>query len=388
YNALSPHSPLREGLDANTWVERRTQWLKAANTSAIRIAYIGEKDKLAPDSVIVQATWSLSIGNPKAENPPKDLPTATCVFPETGRHWFWTSYVVAEEGGEWHITDMTDEGAVALQLPSEEAERLLREKVTNMSQLLALLDEEEDEDSGNLDEEVDFEDLEEEEDLDDDDTEDEEEDSLDFLEEMEEVTRESTLAMHYHDALIHQAPHDGSVVYQSAIECAQIVQDTERAAAYFHQLAHNIPEYRAKALRGLSITYEQLLQDYLDDEPEDPEPKKQYYNALIEETLRQAIKSDDTIRSHIVLADVLVRQNKNLDEAEMLLKQARPSAIEDEEIVSIEAGLAQIAQVQDRNEEALQHYQAVVNLDTEFPHIWFQIGSLQRQLGNFDEAIF
>ena len=117
YNALSLRSPLREGLDANAWIEHRTQWLETADTGLVKITYVGEKEKLAPDCVVVEATWSLPIGNPTAEQPPKDLPTATCVSKETGRHWFWTSYVVVEEDGEWHITDMTDEGAMALQLP-------------------------------------------------------------------------------------------------------------------------------------------------------------------------------------------------------------------------------------------------------------------------------
>ena len=89
-----------------------------------------------------------------------------------------------------------------------------------------------------------------------------------------------------------------------------------------------------------------------------------------------------------MLAEVLIRQDKNLDEAETLLKTADPSALEDEHIMSIEAGLAQIAESRDQKEEALQHYQKVASLDVEFPQLWFKIGSLQRQLGDIDEAIF
>lgn len=395
FNALSPLSPLREDLAIDAWTERRTQWSEAAMAGPVKISYIGEKDKLAPDRVVVEATWSLPIGNPTAERPPKDLPTATCVLQQTGRHWFWTNYMVVQEDGAWHITDMTDEGALAFQLPATELEHHLREKVANAQQGLTLLADEEDEDVEDFDEDdIDFD---EDEDFDEDMIEDQEadadadadEDSLDFLEEMEEVTREATLAMHYHDALIHQAPYDGAVIYQSAVECAQMVHDIERAAVYFQQMAQNIPEIRGKALRGLAIMYEQILQDYLADNPEDPEPEKQRYNTLIEETLRQSIASDQTTtRSHVLLADFLLRQNKNLDEAEMLLRKAQPDAIEDEDIVTIEAGLAQIALHLDRREEALQHYQKVASLDTDFPHIWFHIGSLQRQLGDVKEAIF
>lgn len=396
YKALSPRSPLREGLDADAWIERRIQWVEAADTDLVNIAYIGEKEKLAPDRVIVEATWSLPITNPTVENPPKDLPTATCVFKETGRHWFWTSYVVVEEDGEWHITEMIDEGAKALQLPADEIERILREKAANASQRLAELDDDEDfedfedfdEDDDDVedddDEEEDFDDLDEEE-LED---EDDDEGSLDFLEEMEEAIREATQALHYHDAYIHQAPNDGPAVYQSAIQFAQIVQDSERTAAYFQQMAQNIPEYRGKALCGLAMTYEQILQDYLANDPEDSESAQQHYDTLIEETLRQASEISLTTQSYILFADVLIRQNKNLDEAEELLKKALPTALDDEDIVSIEERLAQLAQSHGQPEEALQHYQSIVNLDTEFPEIWFKIGSLQRQLGATDEAMF
>ena len=381
YKALSPRSPLREGLDAEAWVDRRTRWLVSADADIATITYIGKKEQLAPDRVVVEANWSLPIGDPTAANPPKDLPTATCVFPETGRHWFWTSYLVIKEDDEWHITEMTDEGAIALQLPTDEIEQILRDKAAKASQRLAELEEMEDEDE-------DFEDFDEDEfddeDLDDDD---EEEDSLNFLEEMEEAIREATQALHYHDAYIRQAPHDGSVVYQSAIEFAQIVQDSERTAAYFQQLAQNIPEYRGKALCGLAIMYEQILQEYLADDPKDPEEEEQRYNTLIEETLRQASEIELTTQGQILLADVLMRQKKNLDEAEELLKQALSTVLDDEDIVSIEERLAEFALSRDQREEALQHYQNIISLDAEFPpQIWFKIGSLQRQLGAIEEA--
>jgi tetratricopeptide (TPR) repeat protein len=387
YNALASDSPLRAGLDLETWVARRTQWLEAARTDLVKVTYIGEKETLAPDRVVVEATWSLPIGDPTIENPPAELPAATCVLKETGRHWFWTSYVVVEEDGEWHITDMTDEGVVASQLPSEEIQSILESKAEKASQRLAELeaevdDEEETEDLDEDDEEVD------DDDDDDEEFEDEEdEEDLDFLEEMDEVIREATQSMHYYDALIQKGPNDDPGMYESAAQFAQIIQDTERAAVYFQQMAQNVPEYRGKALRNLAIMYEQILQDYLADDPEDPEPEKQRYNKLIEETFRQSIEADQTPLGYILLADMLIRQHKNLDEAETFLKKAQLSATEDEEIVSIEAGLAQIAQSNGQKEEALQHYQKVVQLDTDFPHIWFQIGSLQRQLNNFGEAI-
>lgn len=390
YNALSPHSPLREGLDPDTWIKRRAQWLDAANTDLVKVTYIGEKETVAPDRIIVEATWSLPIGNPTAENPPKDIPIATCVLKETGRHWFWTSYEVVEEDGEWHITDITDEGTRISQLPIEEIQHILEGKAEKASQRLAELEDEEDEeDLADFDEQdqedEDVEDFDEE---DEDEEDEDEEDDLSFLEEMDEVVREATQSMHYYDALIRQAPNDNPAIYESAAQFAEIIQDTERAAVYFQQMAQNVPEYRGKALRNLAIMYEQILQDYLDNDPEKPELETLRYNTLIEETLRQSIEADQAPLGYILLADVLIRQRKNLDEAETLLKKAQLSATEDEEIISIEAGLAQITQSQEKKEEALQHYQKVAQLDADFPHLWFQIGSLHRQLGNLDEAIF
>jgi tetratricopeptide (TPR) repeat protein len=397
YNALSPDSPLREGLDAETWIERRTQWSEAAATEIVQITYIGEKERLAPDRAIVEATWSLPIRNPEVTPKPIDLPVATCILEETGRHWYWTSYMVVEENGEWHIIDMTDEGARAVQLPPEEIDQILEGKAEQVLQRLAELEDEdeEDEDFEDFDDEEleDFEDEDEveSEDLDDEEDEadlDEDEEDKSYLEEMDEVILEATQALHYYDALIRYVPDADPSLYENAVQLAQAIEDSERTAVYFRDMAEHVPEARGRALRNLAVLYEEFLEEYLADNPEDPEPEKQRYNALIERTLRQAIDVDQTADSYILLADHLIHQNKNLDEAEMLLRQVQLSATEDEDIISIEAGLAHIAQNHDQKEEALQHYQTVARLDPDFPHIWLKIGSLQRQLGDIDEAIF
>jgi tetratricopeptide (TPR) repeat protein len=390
YNSLSPDSPLREGLDAETWIERRTQWSETADTEIVQITYVGEKERLAPDRAIVEATWSLPIRNPETTPKPIDLPVATCLLEETGRHWYWTSYTVVEENGEWHITDMTDEGARAAQLPPEEIEQILEGKVEQVLQRLAEL-ENEDEDDEEEFEDFAVEDEAELEDLDEDEEDadlDEDEEDEDYLEEMDAFILEATQALHYYDALIRHTSGTDPSLYENAVQIAQAVEDSERTAVYFQDMAKHVPEARGRALRNLAVLYEEFLEDYLADNPEDPEPEKLRYNALIEHTLRQAIEIDQTADSQILLADHLIQQNKNLDEAEVLLKQAQPLATEDEDIITIEAGLAHIAQSHDQKEEALQHYQTVARLDADFPHIWLKIGSLQRQLGNIDEAIF
>ena len=86
-------------------------------------------------------------------------------------------------------------------------------------------------------------------------------------------------------------------------------------------MAERIPEVRWKALCGLAMMYEQILQGYLANDPEDPEEIQQYFDNLIEETLRQASEVSLTIEGSILFADVLIRQNKNLDEAEALLNK-------------------------------------------------------------------
>jgi tetratricopeptide (TPR) repeat protein len=89
----------------------------------------------------------------------------------------------------------------------------------------------------------------------------------------------------------------------------------------------------------------------------------------------------------ILLAETLIAQKKQLDEAEQLLQQILTLPdIDPKEATLAEAGLGHIAQEQENYEQALQHYKRAVEISPDLPGMWFNIGLMQRQLGQLEEA--
>ncbi len=60
--------------------------------------------------------------------------------------------------------------------------------------------------------------------------------------------------------------------------------------------------------------------------------------------------------------------------------------IDPKESTLAEAGLGHIAQEQENYEQALQHYQRAIEISPDLPGLWFNIGLMQRQLGQLEEA--
>ncbi len=384
FETLASTSPLREGLSTEEWGARRQQWHNATSPKNLRIFFSEPvpSDKEQSDSVQVDITWSLELNDAQADYALPELPQATLVLPETGRRWFWSRYTLIEEDGEWFVQDISDEGTALLRLSTDEMQQRLAEIAEIADKRL----EEDDFDDDDLFEDDDDEELEDEEleDEEDDDDEELDESFADILGKMDEAIRLATQGLYYYDALIALQPQSDPTIYQRAVQYATLVNDTQRAAAYLQQLAQHSPEYRGKALRDLALIYEQVSELY---EEEEDEEQQQRFTELTETTLRDSISADQSPIGYMLLADFLIRQDRQMDEAEALLKRAQQSASEPQEIAGIEAGLAQIAQAKDDRDQALEHYLRVADLTPDFPHLWFQIGTLQRNLDKTSEAV-
>jgi len=121
----------------------------------------------------------------------------TTVNKHTGRHWFWTSYTLAQENGEWRIQSMTDEGANLQGLPIDELQKqskVLHDRVDE------IVGERQPRDA----------------------------DAQDYI---REVLRLVTQAMHYSDALLVKLPLDRSI-YAEAAEQAQAGPSSERLSTW------------------------------------------------------------------------------------------------------------------------------------------------------------
>ncbi len=427
YDLLSSDSPLRDGLAREEWVALREQWQQEAHPTNINVAFIADHDEdieeeleeeidadneldiddeidetaedldtdenedLTDEPASVETAWSLEFAETPLTATLKEIPHTTAFYKESGRHWFWARYTLVEEDGNLRIHDLIDEGANALQLSVEELQQRM-EKVSNLAgKLLQDLEnqlaEDEDRDEDEEDEE-DFEDLDDEDlDEDEEDEDEEDEDDEDFLgalTRVEEAMHIVTRYMHYVDALIAQAPETDPALYRQAYDFARIAQDFERAAFYLQQLADHFPDQRGKALQDLTLV--QLNIAYNASQEEETE-KEQHFLTVAEATIREAITLDNAARGLITLAQILIGQNKQLEEAEALLRQAEQRSPDEYSSALIEANWAKIEEGRGNKELALQHYQHAAEISPTFPKIWINIGFLQYDLKQYEEAI-
>jgi tetratricopeptide (TPR) repeat protein len=392
YEQLASTSPLRQGLSSEEWIARRHQWEKRAHPAKLRTSFISDLEDLGDlergltgknihKQPEVEVGWSLQFDETPLTNQLPELPVATAILKETGRHWFWARYILVEEDDEWFIDRMIDEGANTLKLETDQIEQRLDTIAELASQRLSALETEEDEDEEDLEEGD-----EDEEDFDD-------EGFMDTLLEMEEAFRVMTKGTHYNDALIAQSPSKDPEPYEQNVKQAMVTNDMERAAVYLQQLAQHFPDQRSQAQEQLGLAYYSISQAYQEEEDEEEEggskrkeEESQRFRELAEKTLRSAIDMDKSIVASIALAKLIFAQDR-LDEAMALLQEAQSSATDQKQLADIEVGLGLIAKKQEKNEQALNHFQRVTELNPDYEALWYNIGVLQSRLGRYEAAI-
>jgi tetratricopeptide (TPR) repeat protein len=430
YDLLASESPLRDGLSREEWVARREQWKQEAHPGNINVTFItehdedleedleedfdedeneesdivaetseeraedlGEDEDLDDEPDSVETAWSLEFAETALTATLKEIPRASAYYKETGRHWFWASYTLVEEDGNLRIHGLIDEGTNALQLSVEELqqrmEKISQQAGKRLQDLENRLKEDEDLDDEDDEDENDFAELEDE-DFNDEDEEDEDEDDeddenfLDALSSVEEAMQIITRYMHYSDALIAQAPETDPAQYRLAYDFARVAQDYERAAVYLQLLADNFPDQRGKTLRELTLVQLNLAYNYSQDEDKE---KEEQFLTVAEATIREALTLDNSAQTLITLAQILIGQTKQIEEAESLLQQAEQRSPDEYGRALIEANWAKIEELRDQKELALQHYQRAAEISPTFPKIWINIGFLQYDLNQYEEAV-
>jgi tetratricopeptide (TPR) repeat protein len=336
--------------------------------------------------VQVEVFWSLEIPQTPSESLP-EIPTATLILKESGNHWFWSSYTVIQEDDQWLIQDVQDEGANTLALPTEEVQQLQTELIARIGELAEEVEEEmaatEDDDEDDEDE-----------DFDDEDDDEDGEDTIADLEFAEVAGRlQATMwltirALHYGDILYAKLPDDLEV-YENAYNQASQFQQFERSAAYAQIQGERHPEQRAAALRDYAVAMMNQSDLLVSDEELDDTDKQEiieHYASLAERALEVSIATDDAIHSHILLANVLIKQQTRLDEADTHLQQLKSRDLNDMDRTYIALGEAHIARLRGESDKALSFYKAAAALTPDVPHIWFNIGHFQRELGDLETA--
>lgn len=361
YELLTSDSPLREGLSPAEWVQRREDWLDAANPDELEPGYIYEhepqKSKLwlprpfstpeAPERKEIEAGWSLEFDETPLSDTLPELPRALLTYEETGRHWFWVSYTLVQEEGEWRIQHMTEEAPNALQLPVAELEQRIQEHNKQIEEIAKKHPAAE----------------------------------PDAAQYIGDVIRHALQAANYTDVLIQLLPGNRAI-YEQAASRMLILGQLERCAVYLELLTQRFEEQRAQHLRILAQVQQQLSDKYFD--LGDDEWGERHLE-LAEEALNESLAIEGSAAGHISLAELLIEDDR-LDEAEDHLLRAKALTTDPADEAHIEMHLGEVATEREQYEEALLHYQRAAELEPGYPDTWVDLARAYERLDNLEEA--
>ncbi|MBV8822243.1 MAG: tetratricopeptide repeat protein, partial [Ktedonobacteraceae bacterium] len=301
----------------------------------------------------IETGWSIELEETPLTTPP-ELPEASAIYQETGRHWFWTSYTLVQEQGEWRIQSMTDETKHAQGLSIEELQKNVEEldkslqdftKQPKVAEIQQLTDEE-------------------------------------AQVYMQQVLVLVMRATYYTDALIKKLPLDNSL-YEQAAGRMMLFAQYERCIVYLEALTQHFGEQRALNFRRLAEVQRRLSDIYFDKGDDE---RAERCLELAEKALRDSLAVEDNFEARISLAELLIDENKRLDEAKEHLLQAKALPLEPSDEAHIEMHLGEIATEQEQFREALKHSQRVVELAPDVSDSWFALGEAHEALSNVEEA--
>jgi tetratricopeptide (TPR) repeat protein len=369
YDLLTQDSTLREGLSKHEWIERRKAWEQTANPGAVEPNLIFEheqpKSRLwLPSSrsasrkeatTTIEAGWSAELDETPLGDILPELPKATVVYEETRRHWFWASYSLVKENGEWRLQSISDEGLNAQNLSIEELQKRIDDIDDNMDKLVR----------GRNAEDV---------------KQMKQEEITDYL---AETVKYAMQSIYYSDVLIKKLPLDRTI-YAEAAERTLLFYQYERSLAYLLPLAQRFPEQHSPLLRQIAAIYRQLSRNYAN---KDDDERAERFNELAEEALNESLTIENSFEAHISFAELLIEENERLDEARDHLLQAKEMASDADEEAHVEIHLGEIATEEDELQEALQHYQRVLELRPEDGESWSNVALAHENLDHIEEAI-
>jgi len=372
YSLLTEDSPLRGGFVIDEWVERRKAWADEAKpdrytleAGLIHERTAQETELWLPDEVSVDPAtllpattsktivldWSMVFTDVSSSETLPELPHATLVYDKTGRHWFWSSYVLIEqEDSSWLIHSMTDEGLNALHLPAT----VLRERIEAHKNFLNALRQEV---------------------------------KPTKLEDVKPYVDVSLWRMiqtfYYYDALIAQLPQERSLYEEIATRALSGFQ-YERCMAYMELMVERFSEERAATLRLLASIQRQYS-DICFEEGDDDRAFR--FLELAKEALRESLAIENTFAAHVVLAELLTEDMEDhLDEAEEYLQEAKALSSGPADEANIEIHLGKIDTEREQDEEALLHFQRATELEPNLAPAWFNLAGAYSRLENVEDA--
>src|SRR6266487_3997351 len=363
YELLSANSTLRENLSKDDWIERREAWLEEVDPGELKPDFIHEREPeeskiWLPGLVSARRSatrkefevgWSIELEETPLTYTLPEVPQPIAIYEETQRHWFWTSYTLVQEENEWRIQSMTDEAAIALTLPIEELQKRIEKHDKFLNEYTAKHK------PKNLNSEK----------------------TQQYL---DAVVWRIMQTVYYTEALIKKLPLDYAL-YSDVLTRLQAVLQYEHSLIYLEPLARQFPD--GPRLRELAAFQRQLSNKFFDEADDE---RGEHFQQLAEEALRKSLSLENSFEAHISLAEILIDEKEQLDEAEDHLLQAKAMVTDPADDAHIEMHLGEIAFEQKQYEDALKHYQHVADYHSNSAGSWASLAMVYRMLEQYDEA--
>ncbi|HVU68260.1 MAG TPA: tetratricopeptide repeat protein [Ktedonobacteraceae bacterium] len=363
YDLMTPTNPVLEGRSRDEWIEMRRKWADEAHPARFEVYFLREREKAqqsalwVPTSVLsaraisgkeIELSWSLALAETPLSGTLPEMPMGTTVYKETGRHWFWTSYNLEQEKGEWRIARIKDEGVAVQGLGQEELRQRIQEHEEAMQKIMR---EHQPNDPG----------------------------SEQFYDEL--VWRMWKMLALY-DALLVQNPLDKNL-YEEGYGRAMSVRAVERAAVYAEELVRRFPSdpdalIARQRLAAVKVALAERFSSMGLIEQARP------FMEEGEELLRGSLSEQEPL-GYMLLAELLMNQGK-FDEGEKQLLTARELIQEPEQKAEVEFNLANLAINRERYPEAQGYLERLASLAPNYPSIWYALGFVHRKQEHHAEA--
>ena len=357
YDLLTESSNIRNSLTRDEWIERHRAWYDEAHPARIELGFLHERERSqsalwlptsttsrTPTRKDVELGWSVELLDTPLAGTLREMPMGTAINKETNRHWFWTNYTVERTPSGWRIQQSTDEGAAIQGLSIAELQKRIKEYDDAIEAITKQRHE-------------------------------------DVNAAMQELVWRITQLLHFYDALIVKLPLDRQI-NEEAYERAVVIGAPERIIVYLERMIQRFPDNKGELLRRLGATLAGLAYNFSNKGMDE---RKAPFLARAEETLQESIETQNAASGHMLLGELYLSMKRH-DEAEAEFLTAKKMVANPDEEKAIEAGLGNIVMNRENFAEAIPHYQRVVEIDPNYPGIWFNLGFANRLLGNFVEA--
>jgi len=353
YALLATTHPQRRAQTRDEFVRVHRQWFDEARPHNLVLNIVDERPAevhglWVPGGMHVMrqdrdAFWSLALVDTPLGGQLEDLPFASLIDRQTGRHWYWTSYSLVQEPGGWRIAGQRDEAVRVQMEPLPELEKRIEALRREASELLQA--------------------------------------HSPTAPGADDVWRHASrlgiTALHHLDAVLVKLPLE-EANYTKAATIAETFALYDRAVAYLRRAADRFPG-RAAWLQRIADVQE-LTGERMESMGRTREADAWFEQAL--ETWHQLEPYLPGVETQDAIAKLLI-QLRRYDEAEAVLQRLREAAPGRAETY-VALGALELARM--RPQEALRYYNQAAQLNPDLPGLYYNLGVAYRAANRNSDA--